>query len=78
MGCVGANQTRAPQIAQPAPSKTSIQHLKPQHMTGYENLAMCDKIMRQHDGNLTFRSSRNGTTFEMILPIQPAKTEQSG
>ncbi|WP_166821224.1 two-component system sensor histidine kinase NtrB [Thalassoroseus pseudoceratinae] len=41
-------------------------------------LAMCDKIMRQHEGNLTFRSSRNGTTFEMVLPIQPAKTEQSG
>lgn len=34
-------------------------------------LAMCDKIMRQHDGSLTFRSSSAGTTFEMVLPIHP-------
>ena len=40
-------------------------------------LAICDKIMRQHDGGLTFRSSRTGTTFEMVLPILPTNTDQS-
>ena len=34
-------------------------------------LALCDKIMRQHDGNLVFHSSESGTTFEMILPLSP-------
>lgn len=41
-------------------------------------LAMCDKIMRQHDGSLTFRSTSEGTTFEMALPIHPANNAQSG
>ncbi|QDT38374.1 two-component system sensor histidine kinase NtrB [Stratiformator vulcanicus] len=40
-------------------------------------LAMCDKIMRQHDGSLAFRSSSKGTTFEMTLPIRPTNTDQS-
>ncbi len=40
-------------------------------------LAMSDKIMRQHDGSLTFRSSSTGTTFEMTLPIRPTNTDQS-
>jgi len=41
-------------------------------------LAMCDKIMRQHDGSLSFRSSTNGTTFEMKLPMRPLNPQQSG
>lgn len=40
-------------------------------------LAMCDKIMRQHDGSLTFYSSGRGTTFEMTLPIRPMNKDQS-
>lgn len=32
-------------------------------------LALCDKIMRQHDGSLRFQSTQAGTTFEMTLPI---------
>lgn len=32
-------------------------------------LALCDKIMRQHDGSLHFQSSETGTTFEMTLPL---------
>ena len=30
-------------------------------------LALCDKIMRQHDGGLTLQSTAAGTTFEMTL-----------
>ncbi|MEZ6060986.1 MAG: ATP-binding protein [Planctomycetaceae bacterium] len=33
-------------------------------------LALCEKIIRQHHGNLEFRSSSGGTTFEFTLPIQ--------
>lgn len=40
-------------------------------------LAMCDKIMRQHDGSLTFRSCSMGTSFKMTLPINPAIAGQS-
>lgn len=32
-------------------------------------LALCDKIMRQHQGNLDFTSTNNGTTFHITLPI---------
>ena len=32
-------------------------------------LALCDKIMRQHDGCLHFQSTESGTTFEMTLPL---------
>lgn len=39
-------------------------------------LAMCDKIMRQHDGNLTLRSFDGGTTFEMTLPAHPLNDER--
>jgi len=31
-------------------------------------LAICDKIMRQHRGTLDFRSSKQGTTFQITLP----------
>ncbi|QDU73703.1 Sensor protein ZraS [Bremerella volcania] len=33
-------------------------------------LALCDKIVRQHNGSLDFFSSKDGTTFVMTLPIQ--------
>ena len=33
-------------------------------------LALCDKIMRQHNGVLDFLSSSSGTTFRMTLPIK--------
>ena len=36
-------------------------------------LALCDKIVRQHDGVLEFYSSSDGTTFEVTLPMEPAK-----
>jgi PAS domain S-box-containing protein len=41
-------------------------------------LALCDKIMRQHDGSLEFHSSDSGTVFEMTLPIEcsPSKEVQ--
>lgn len=38
-------------------------------------LAMCDKIMRQHYGSLTFQSTSEGTTFKMALPIHAANHE---
>ena len=31
-------------------------------------LSLCDKIVRQHNGNLDFLSSKDGTTFVMTLP----------
>jgi two-component system nitrogen regulation sensor histidine kinase GlnL len=36
-------------------------------------LAICDKIIRQHLGTLDFRSSPQGTTFQITLPnVNPA------
>jgi two-component system nitrogen regulation sensor histidine kinase GlnL len=32
-------------------------------------LAICDKIVRQHDGSIDFESSPAGTTFRVILPV---------
>ena len=37
-------------------------------------LALCEKIMRQHDGSLEFRSTEDGTTFEMKLPLYQHQT----
>lgn len=34
-------------------------------------LALCDKIVRQHNGSLDFVSSKDGTIFVMTLPIRP-------
>jgi len=31
-------------------------------------LALCDKIIRQHQGNLDFETGRDGTTFTVVLP----------
>jgi two-component system nitrogen regulation sensor histidine kinase GlnL len=31
-------------------------------------LAICDKIIRQHQGTLDFRTSPQGTTFQLTLP----------
>ncbi len=31
-------------------------------------LALCDKIVRQHDGSIDFQSSAAGTTFSVLLP----------
>lgn len=33
-------------------------------------LALCDKIMRQHDGGLHFQSTESRTIFEMTLPLE--------
>ncbi|EMI52987.1 two-component system sensor histidine kinase NtrB [Rhodopirellula sallentina] len=32
-------------------------------------LALCDKIIRQHNGNLDFQTSPQGTTFTVVLPV---------
>ncbi len=32
-------------------------------------LALCDKIIRQHDGSIDFRSDQQGTEFTVLLPI---------
>lgn len=32
-------------------------------------LALCDKIIRQHNGNLEFHSSPEGTTFQFAIPL---------
>ncbi len=31
-------------------------------------LALCDKIVRQHDGNIEFETSTEGTIFTVLLP----------
>ena len=31
-------------------------------------LALCDKIVRQHDGSIDFKTNRLGTTFTVVLP----------
>lgn len=33
-------------------------------------LALCEKIVRQHDGTIEFTSSANGTTFVVTLPLR--------
>jgi PAS domain S-box-containing protein len=33
-------------------------------------LALCDKIIRQHQGSIDFRTSPAGTAFEVTLPLQ--------
>ena len=33
-------------------------------------LALCDKIIRQHNGSLTFRTGANWTAFEVALPLE--------
>jgi PAS domain S-box-containing protein len=33
-------------------------------------LALCEKIVRQHDGTIEFTSSANGTTFVVTLPLK--------
>lgn len=33
-------------------------------------LALCDKIVRQHDGSIDFETSPNGTTFSVLLPCK--------
>lgn len=39
-------------------------------------LALCDKIMRQHNGRVEIRSSQDGSVFEMTLPITDARREE--
>ena len=41
-------------------------------------LALCDKIMRQHHGQLEFRSSNSGTVFELTLPVGHGAEHQAG
>ncbi|MEI7460991.1 MAG: ATP-binding protein [Pirellula sp.] len=31
-------------------------------------LALCDKIVRQHDGSIDFETSPRGSTFTVLLP----------
>ena len=38
-------------------------------------LAVCDKIARQHNGNLEFSTSSEGTTFQLSLPNQQPTSE---
>jgi len=38
-------------------------------------LALCDKIVRQHLGNLSFHRSNEGTVFEFTLPIHTSQPE---
>ncbi|TWU47019.1 two-component system sensor histidine kinase NtrB [Rubripirellula reticaptiva] len=47
------------------------------HGTGL-GLALCDKIVRQHQGTLDFYSSANGTTFEVTLPFESQANVSSG
>ncbi len=35
-------------------------------------LALCDKIVRQHDGSIDFETSPTGTTFTVLLPNETA------
>ncbi len=35
-------------------------------------LALCDKIIRQHEGSLDYHESAHGTVFEIVLPSEPA------
>lgn len=55
------------------PDKLQEQVLNPYFSTKPQGtglgLALCDKIVRQHGGELTFRSSPEGTTFQFTLPI---------
>jgi len=32
-------------------------------------LALCDKIIRQHDGSIDFRTGPQGTEFTILLPL---------
>ena len=36
-------------------------------------LALCDKIIRQHNGELELRSSSDGTTFQIRLPLEESQ-----
>lgn len=40
-------------------------------------LAVCDKIVRQHNGTLDFRRSNEGTVFEVTLPIAETNTAEN-
>ena len=40
-------------------------------------LALCDKIVRQHQCALDFQTSENGTTFAVILPIEIPTTNRT-
>ncbi len=39
-------------------------------------LALCDKVMRQHRGNLEFRTSEKGTTFVLTIPKAQVESSQ--
>jgi two-component system nitrogen regulation sensor histidine kinase GlnL len=39
-------------------------------------LALCDKVMRQHRGNLEFQTSEKGTTFVLTIPKAPVESSQ--
>jgi two-component system nitrogen regulation sensor histidine kinase GlnL len=36
-------------------------------------LALCEKIIRQHEGTIEFRSSNRGTQFTVRLPLEEMK-----
>lgn len=39
-------------------------------------LALCDKIMRQHNGRVEIHSSENGSVLEMTLPISDDRSDE--
>jgi two-component system nitrogen regulation sensor histidine kinase GlnL len=39
-------------------------------------LALCDKVMRQHRGNLEFRTSQKGTIFVLTIPKAHVESSQ--
>ncbi|MCO8121398.1 ATP-binding protein [Stieleria sp. TO1_6] len=40
-------------------------------------LALCDKIIRQHDGSIDFQTDPNGTTFTVLLPFGSAAEQKA-
>jgi signal transduction histidine kinase len=38
-------------------------------------LALCDKIIRQHDGSIDFQTSSKGTAFTILLPVMTETSE---
>jgi two-component system sensor histidine kinase HydH len=58
------------------PAEIQSQIFDPYFTTKHEGLGMglaiCEKIVRQHDGTIEFQTSPNGTTFSILLPADKA------
>jgi signal transduction histidine kinase len=55
-------------------SESAQKHIFDPYFTTKSNgtgmgLALCDKIIRQHDGTIEFSTGERGTTFEIAIPI---------